>query len=314
MLLSYAFHAKADLHAIRRDLVCGRLLIDSGAFTADTTGKPIRLEEYAEFLTTFRDAWDHAITLDVIGDAKATARQTRKLHGMGLPVMPVFTRGESVKEFDAMVRDAGYVCVGGGVGLPTAVVEKRAALLQRRAEDLGGGIHALGIGAIPSLRRVRPYSADASNISGVFRFGRVAYYDGRNVKRPLVRDRAALKAAESDLRAHDINLAYFFKHGRIPPAGPDLANMMRGMTYSYAVADEHLKQGRRAPVPHGVNDIPGVHLYSSVATNGLAPVTARTDREIHDPEGRPPRVWGRYARHHQHHPGHRAARLEESTS
>jgi hypothetical protein len=113
LLLSYAFHSATKLSDVRRDLVCGRLMIDSGAFTAWTKGYKIDVDEYAEFLERWRGCWDHAITLDVIGDGKASARNTRKLHERGLPVMPVFTRGDTLADFDAMVAEVGYVCVGG---------------------------------------------------------------------------------------------------------------------------------------------------------------------------------------------------------
>ncbi|GAA1246616.1 hypothetical protein GCM10009609_07640 [Pseudonocardia aurantiaca] len=177
LLLSYAFHESTDLAKLRRGLVCGQLLLDSGAFTAHTTGRTITLDAYAKFLERWRGCWDHAITLDVIGDPRKTAAHTRKLHERGLPVMPVFTRGDSVTEFDAMVRDAGYVAVGGTVGLGTKPQRERVTMLQRRAQDLGGGIHALGVGAISTLRPARPYSADASSVSGAFRFGTVVYFD-----------------------------------------------------------------------------------------------------------------------------------------
>lgn len=311
VLLSYAFHARTDLHSVRRRLPCGRLLIDSGAFTAASVGKPVRLEEYAEFLDAYRGAWDHAVTLDVIGDPKATARQTRRLHGMGIPVMPVFTRGEALAEFDAMVRDTGYVCVGGGVGLPPALTEKRIALLQRRAEDLGGGIHALGVGAIPMLKRARPYSADASNLSGAFRFGQVLYFDGRRVRSARAVDRPALRAAALHLEAHGIDAAPIIKSGRLPSQAGGRPALMRGMSYAYAAADEYLKAAHETPVPHGVNDVPGTHLYSSLIGEFLVDPTLEAEAAVHTPGAPTPRVWRRYAHHHRHHPGHAAGRAKE---
>jgi len=303
VLLSYAFHDKTDLAKVRKSLVCGRMMIDSGAFTAYTTGKTIHLKDYAEYLETWRGQWDHAVTLDVIGDPAGSKRQTTKLHAMGLPVMPVFTRGESIKEFDAMVKDVGYVCVGGMVGLPPAIVEKRTALLQRRAEQNGGGIHALGVGAIPTLRRAKPYSADASNVSGAFRFGTILCFDGERVINMPVSDKAKLRKHADHLAAHDIDVAKLATTGRMPSGSTGRPELMRGMSLSYAAADEWLKPRTKAPVPHGTTDVPGTHLYSSIVAGFLLDPATALDKELH--EGYNPRIWARHGRNHQCHPQHR---------
>ena len=300
ILLSYAYYSKEDLAAVRRRLVCGRLLIDSGAFTAHTTGKPIQLKEYAEYLDTWRGSWDHAVTLDVIGDPVASKRQTRKLHAMGLPVMPVFTRGDSIEEFDAMVKDVGYVCVGGLVGLPPALVEKRTALLQRRAEEHGGGIHALGVGALPALRRAKPYSADASNISGAFRFGSVVCFTGKQVVSISIRDRKKMLANLDHLRAHGIDVSPLITSGRLPNFAGGRQPLMRAMSLAYAAADEYLKAANNVPAPTTVNDTPGTHLYSSIVGGFLLEPASELDRELH--EGFNPRIWAQYGQNHQHHP------------
>lgn len=296
VLLSYAFHAKTNLHDVRRRLPCGRLLIDSGAFTAESTGKPIRLEEYAEYLQHWRGAWNHAVTLDVIGDPVGTRRQTAKLHDMGLPVMPVFTTGESLTEFDAMVRDVGYVCVGGGVGMAPDTVMKRVAVLQHRAEQLGGGIHALGLGALPALRHSRPYSADASNISGTFRFGTVAFFDGTRIRTVKVNDKPAMRQWRDQLRAHGINVASLASSGRMP-GKEERGPLMRAMSVSYVAADEYLKRNAQVPVPHNVTDTPGTHLYSSIIGEFLLDPALEVGALVHGPT--PPRVYAKYAAAHQ---------------
>lgn len=296
ILLSYAFHAKTDLHSVRKRLPCGRLFIDSGAFTAHSTGKEISLQEYAEYLTTFDGAWNHAVTLDKIGDPATTARQTRKLHGMGLKVMPVFTAGESLAEFDAMVKDVGYICVGGGVGMTKAATVQRIGVLQHRAAALGGGIHALGVGAIPFLRQARPYSADASNISAAFRFGLIRFFDGVGIRAIKANDKAALAKYRVQLRAHGIDVAELATIGRMPGKETRSA-LMRAMSVSYVVADEYLKRYAPAPVPQGVEDTPGTHLYSSVIGEFLLDPALEVGGLIHGPT--PPRAYAPYATLHQ---------------
>lgn len=296
ILLSYAFHQKTDLNRVRSHLPCGRLFIDSGAFTAYSTGKPIQLQEYAEYLQHFQGAWNHAVTLDKIGDPVATRRQTQKLHAMGLPVMPVFTAGESLAEFDAMVRDVGYVCVGGGVGMTKAATVKRIGVLQHRAEALGGGIHALGVGAIPFLRQARPYSADASNISAAFRFGLIRFFDGVGIRAIKANDKVALAKYRVPLRAHGIDVAELATIGRMPGKETRSA-LMRAMSVSYVVADEYLKRGARAPVPAGVEDVPGTHLYSSIIGEFLLDPALEIEAMIHG--GTPPQVYAPYRKTHE---------------
>jgi hypothetical protein len=260
VLLSYWYHSKTNLAEVRKNLVCGRLMIDSGAFSAHTLGKKISLTEYAEYLDHYRGHWDHAVTLDVIGDPETSRRQTMKLHAMGVPVMPVFTRGDTIAEFDAMVKEVGYVCVGGLVGLPAAVVEKRVTLLQRRAESLGGGIHALGVGAIPTLARARPYSADASNVSGAFRFGSILFFDQGRVLNVSVTDKAKMRKYREPMLAHGIDVAKLATTGRMPSGQDGRGTLMKAMSLSYASADEWLKRRAKIRVPDGTTDTPGTHL------------------------------------------------------
>lgn len=296
LLMSYAFHAKTDLNMIRAKMPCGRILIDSGAFTAWSTGKEIKLNEYVDFLRNFEGVWDHAVTLDTIGDPIATAKNTRKLHGMGIPVMPVFTVGDTLAEFDSMVRDVGYVCVGGTVGMNKEHQTRRLAMLQRRAEGLGGGIHALGVGADTALRKIRPYSSDASNVSGAFRFGTVIYWDGKTLRHCSVKDTKKFAAAVPHIARHGIDVKVTFAGRTMPTGKKGRGDLMHGMSYAYAVADEVLKRERPVPVPEGINDLPGTHLYNSAMPH-LAEAVADLDTEIHT--GRTPAVWSDFKHIHE---------------
>lgn len=286
LLLSYAFHADTRLDEVRQDLVCGRLMIDSGAFTAWSKGRVIKLSEYATYLTRWRDCWDHAITLDVIGDPAASRQNTRRLHEMGLPVMPVFTRTDTLREFDAMVTDVGYVAVGGLVGLPRAAQAARVGMLQRRAQQAGGGIHALGIGSMSTLRATRPYSADASSVSGAFRFGTIVFFDGQEVRNLSVTDTKRLTKYRAHIQAHGIDLGLLARTGRMPNRdNGGRQKLMQAMSLAYAAADEYLKATGPVPPPREVRDTV-THVYNSVIGQGGSRVddvyvTARLDGVLH---------------------------------
>jgi hypothetical protein len=289
LLLSYAFHADTNLRQVRNRLVCGRLLIDSGAFTAWSKGRPISLDAYAEYLETWRGCWDHAVTLDVIGNGRETAKNTRKLHAKGLPVMPVFTRGDKLREFDAMVQENGYVCVGGLVGLPVPAQKARVKMLQRRAQDQGGGIHALGIGSVAVLRDAMPYSSDSSTVSGAFQFGKVIYFNGKDVvavypNKPA--DRAKMLRDAKLIRGHGIDLGPLVRAGRLPGASSGRAALIQSMGLAFAVADEWLKRRAVVPAPHpgiahGATD-PGPHYFNATTTTDL-PALSQLDARLHGP-------------------------------
>lgn len=303
LLLSYAFHDRTNLFDIRNDLVCGRLMIDSGAFTAYTRGYVIKLDEYAAYLREFDGLWDTAVTLDVIGDPVASRKNTRKLHAMGMKVMPVFTRGESVKEFDAMIKDVGYVCVGGAGGMSHKHIVERFAHLQKRAADLGGGIHALGLGSIPGIRKVVPYSCDASNASGSFQYGTMTLFDGRRLQPVGTRDRESLKKHLPLLRSHGINPSWIIKNGKLPgvrsvDGSPTRGEIMHGIATGMAAADEYVNHTLHAPVPHTVTDEPGPHFYSAVPPATLTRATIQVDRMLHYGDWSP-QIWSKYSRTHK---------------
>lgn len=297
MLLSFAFAERDDLASYRAKMPCGRIMIDSGAFTANSTGKPIRREDYAAFLQQWDGVWDHAVTLDVIGDPKATAANTRWLHARGLNVMPVFTRGGKVADFDAMVKDHGYVCVGGGVGMPKQTVIARLAALQRRARDLGGGIHALGVGNSKGMAAIKPYSCDASKVSSAFRWGTlIVYRPPTGIHVFSHTDLRRVKRYANALRAQGLDLAEVVRTGR-QPTGAQRADLMRGLSIAFAAADEDTTR-RGIPVPHGIKDTPGTHMYSAVTGSHLAPTVAGLDELIHGGEWSVP-LWDRYKHAHK---------------
>lgn len=288
VLLSYAYHGRGsdtDLRAARAHLVCGRLMVDSGAFTAHTTGRPVVLREYAEWLTHWRGAWDHAITLDAIGDPAVTARQTRQLHAWGLPVTPVFTIGASLAEFDAMVRDCRLVACGGTAGtrMSTADRTARIRMLQRRASLNGGGIHALGVASMDVLRAARPESADAAGASGMWTYGKILYWDGAQLRMVSVSDRARLAADRDHITALGIDAAELIRTGRLPGAGDQGVRQVLARAYAlaYACADESL---------------PGTRLYNSVTPVWGVEPAAGLDRALHS--GYRPGAWVRWGARH----------------
>jgi len=67
----------------------GELFMDSGAFTAATTGATINLASYCRFLHGFKSRIAVYAVLDVIGNHVATARNQKAMEAEGLHPLPV---------------------------------------------------------------------------------------------------------------------------------------------------------------------------------------------------------------------------------
>ena len=94
LLVSFAYIK--DWEAVRERTPCRTWMLDSGAFTVQSTGKAIRLQEYIEYAKQ-RMADDPRLrdiaSLDVIGDHMATMRNTDAMWEAGIPAMPCFHAG-----------------------------------------------------------------------------------------------------------------------------------------------------------------------------------------------------------------------------
>ena len=186
VLGSFAYWAKADLHThLSRATAQGvniDFLADSGAFTAYTTGKQVTIKQYATWLTLHAPLINAAMTLDVIGDPAASARNTRALQdalGSSVYIIPIFHVGSPWAELARWCADHPYVALGGGV----AVAGRERAFLQwlvrahRIAADHGTALHGLGMTKPAYVEPLPFYSTDSSYWVTSSRTGRVALFD-----------------------------------------------------------------------------------------------------------------------------------------
>lgn len=188
-LMSYAVGAKVEqkinLYAestpIDRQLP--RILIDSGAFTAFTCGKVIKVEDYGKWALEFRQKWEkrvkslHFFNLDVIGDQKASDINLHKLEKMGLNPLPIFTYGGDIKFFKQMLKNYPYIGLGGLVGRKNNELIKwldycfKYVLRHYKETKVLPKIHLLGVTKKDILMRYPAYSADSSGWVSCLRFG-----------------------------------------------------------------------------------------------------------------------------------------------
>lgn len=157
----------------------GRLIVDSGAFTAFNMGQPIKLADYEAFVREVGDDlrahWAEVrfVQLDEYGDHDATVRNYHLMREHGFDPMPVYTRGAPLSWLEECYAATDYVMFGGIVagGGSSALREVMPAVGDRR-------IHWLGFMNRNYLVRYRPTSVDSSAWMCCCRFGRLTMYLG----------------------------------------------------------------------------------------------------------------------------------------
>lgn len=191
MLVSYYYRGKCDLgQIVDMEAALGRaggrleLFADSGAFSAFTQrrgGASIKREEYAAWLTEWQDQLKIMVNLDVIGDAKASARNQLWLEDRGLPVLPVYHMQSPLSELEALCRDYDYICIGGTASLTGTKKLAATARAMLIAREHGTRVHGLGRSASEELASLPFYSADSTTWTYGARFGSLQVFTGSRV-------------------------------------------------------------------------------------------------------------------------------------
>lgn len=185
-LLSYAYQNEKEHAIIWNPAINGkcRVIIDSGAFTAYTTGKTIRKEEYLEWATEFQKRWGdklqslHFMNLDVIGDAEKSEENLHWFESKGFNPIPIITTGASEKEIRRTIQNYDYFAVGGIVASDNRefVIARlnqiyRLWLDEYRKTGRMVKTHLLGVTSFWALSKYPAYSADSSSWTAPLRFG-----------------------------------------------------------------------------------------------------------------------------------------------
>lgn len=183
LLISYAYRT-AILGVLRntRDMPLD-LIIDSGAFTAASAGKVIDLNEYAEFLREHQSRISHAVSLDVIGDWQATAKNHEMMQARlpDMDVVPAWHIGSPEHELRRLCREFNYVAIGGAV--PYAkypkILMKHLIRVHRIARETDTRLHGLGITGKTAMMRLPWHSVDSSSWTRGHRYGGIDLTDAR---------------------------------------------------------------------------------------------------------------------------------------
>ena len=162
-----------------------RVIIDSGAFTAFTTGKIINPKDYASWSLDFQKRWEHRMkslyfmNLDVIGNQDDSWKNQSILESLGMKPIPIITFGCDKKHLIRALDNYDYIALGGLVPHSRNKIKLQKWLdycfniIMGRYKETGimPRIHLLGITTDWVLKRYPCYSSDSSSWVACLRFG-----------------------------------------------------------------------------------------------------------------------------------------------
>lgn len=148
-------------------------VLDSGAFTAKQAGIDISVQEYIDFCLSLRESKrppTAVFALDVIGDWKASMRNTEALWKAGVEAIPCWHVGSPWEVLVELSKGFPRIAVGGSVGLH--VNQRQLVFDQVFAKVWPARIHAFGVHTESLLMRYPFDSVDASGWTGGQQYGR----------------------------------------------------------------------------------------------------------------------------------------------
>lgn len=181
-LFSYHYYKKKVNEIQEFIALGGEALIDSGAFSADSVGAEIDIDEYCIFIKQ-TGAILYA-GLDVIGDAKATMKNVsymKRVHKLN--AFPTFHMGSKLEDLYEMM-DYPYIALGGLVFSKNIVNHCDAVWSYILRENPKLKVHGFGVTNLEIMARYPWYSVDSSSYKSCRRFGRqnILWGDGFEFK------------------------------------------------------------------------------------------------------------------------------------
>lgn len=184
ILCAYPYVDKGVVELAKENQARIRFVLDSGAFTAWKAGKPIKLDDYCNFIEKLPFTPWRYFALDVIGDPHATMDNYTTMLKRGFKPIPIFTRGEDVSVLDDYYKTSDVVGIGGLVGTP----RNKGFVKGIMAHVAGRKVHWLGFTNFDFVKSYRPYMCDSSTWEGGARFGVAQLYMGRGNRDKVSRD------------------------------------------------------------------------------------------------------------------------------
>lgn len=115
-LVSYFYDKKGELiQKIRDKVPDANIMMDSGAYSAFSLGKPIKVEDYIDYVKVHGHNVNEVISLDVIGSGEGSRKNWDAMNKAGVESIPVYHQGEPYEIMKYYVKTAKYIGLGGNV-------------------------------------------------------------------------------------------------------------------------------------------------------------------------------------------------------
>lgn len=174
ILLSYYYIRDGHLNLMRQTTDFVDYLIDSGAYSAFSSGKAIQMDEYEAFISNLGFTPHGYFALDVIGDEKLTKVNYKRMRDDGFRPIPIFTRGSDPALVDELFQDTDFIGYGGisarkgnSRTITYGYVKKLMSLAKGRK------VHWLGFAILNYIKYFKPYSFDSTSWSAGLQYGSI---------------------------------------------------------------------------------------------------------------------------------------------
>lgn len=152
-----------------------RLFLDSGAFSADKSGEPIKLDDYIQFIHNHRNKFTVYANLDVIGDWKQTWANQRSMEAEGLTPLPVHHLEDPMECLDWCL-EYKYFALGGIAGGATTkdrirFFDKCWNIICDKDGFPQSKVHGFGMASPKLVFKYPWYSIDSSSWVAYGRYG-----------------------------------------------------------------------------------------------------------------------------------------------
>ena len=157
------------------------IMLDSGAFSAETQGETIYLDAYILWLQLNLQKYPQIkayVNLDDISDYRQSRKNLLKMRSEGLDPLPVYHYGEPENVLDEMCSEREYVGIGGLVkNASTAEIQILWEHIYKKYPD--NKFHFFGVNVMKPFYKYQPYSIDSiSWIKYSSSFKLIGYYKG----------------------------------------------------------------------------------------------------------------------------------------
>lgn len=183
ILVAYPYMKKSIYETLRKYKNHINLLVDSGAFTANSKGKVISVDEYCEFIKSLNIPVWRYFTLDVIGNPEKTMIQYRQMLDKGFHPIPIFTQGQTLEAMEEYYRTSDLI----GVGTLVGTKGNREYVKYLMKKIAGRKVHWLGFTRLDYIKKFKPFSCDCSSQSIGARYGILHLYMGNGMHLSLRR-------------------------------------------------------------------------------------------------------------------------------